>query len=353
MHPQGAALATVTCGTSAGGMAETVTALRILSLNGENMADLVPAEGTASAPAAHRARLLAALIAGIDPDIVGLVEAPPSQERTERFVAEHLDGAYSVHSAERRGLLGLALLVRATLGIAVSVRSKAESRTDFVLSQFDADGDGIREVYSWANRVPLEAELSAGPLAAPVTVMVLHAKSKGVFIPGDLYAYQQLSRANRMKQRAQAAAIRGRLDHLLDVDPAARVVVLGDFNDGPEYDVYSAALGGGSFLEPVMGSVWAPSKVFTNTHADHPVATRWTIDFADRILNPLTQSRYGQPTEMRSWVDHILVSPALRDSIVADTARIGHRQPAVAGLPPDAARLRGTDHHPPYVTLEL
>jgi endonuclease/exonuclease/phosphatase family metal-dependent hydrolase len=330
-----------------------VTALRILSLNGENMSDLVPANGDPSDAAVCRARLLAALIADIDPDIIGLVEAPASQERTERYVATYLDRAYTAHCAEKRGLLGLGVLVRSSLGIAVSVRSKAQGRMDFALSQFDADGDGIREIYSWANRVPLEAELSAGPLVAPVTVIVLHAKSKGVFIPGDLYAYQQLSRANRMKQRAQAGAIRGRLDHLLDADPAARVVVLGDFNDGPEYDVYSAALGGGSFLEPVMGSVWQPDKVFTNTHADHPERTRWTIDFADRILNPLTDSRYGQPTEMRSWIDHILVSPALRGSIVAGTAQIAHRQPAAPGPPAAHARLRGTDHHPPYVTLEL
>jgi exonuclease III len=334
-------------------MAGMVTALRILSLNGENMSDLVPAHGAPSEPAVSRARLLAALITAIDPDIIGLVEAPASQERTERYVAEYLGGAYTVHCAEKRGLLGLALLVRATLGIAVAVRSKAQSRVDFTLSLFDADGDGIREVYSWANRVPLEAELSAGPLTAPVTVIVLHAKSKGVFIPGDLYAYQQVSRANRMKQRAQAAAIRGRLDHLLDMDPGARVVVLGDFNDGPEYDVYSAALGGGSFLEPVMGSVWTPDKVFTNTHADHSREGRWTIDFADRILNPLTTSRYGQPTEMRSWIDHILVSPALRDHIVAGTAKIAHRQPAVPGLPADHTRMRGTDHHPPYVMVKL
>jgi endonuclease/exonuclease/phosphatase family metal-dependent hydrolase len=330
-----------------------VTALRFLSLNGENMSDLVPVNGVPSQLAASRARLLAALVGSINPDIVGLVEAPATQERTQQFVADHLNGAYTVHTGEKRGLLGLTLLVRATLGISVKVRSKTESRADFALSQFDSDGDGIKEVYSWANRVPLEAELSAGPLQRPVTVIVLHAKSKGVFIPGDLYAYQQLSRANRMKQRAQAGAVRGRLDHLLEADPAARVVVLGDFNDGPEYDVYSAVLGGGSFLEPVMGTVWAPEKVFTNTHADHPHERRWTIDFADRILNPLTQSRYGRPAEMRSWVDHILVSPALRDCIVPGSAKIAHRQPTVPGLPEAHATIRGTDHHPPYATLDL
>jgi endonuclease/exonuclease/phosphatase family metal-dependent hydrolase len=333
-------------------MGGAVTALRVLSLNGENMSDLVPASGAPSERDASRSRLLAALITSINPDIVGLVEAPASQERTQRFVTDHLGGAYQAWSGEKRGVLGLSVLVRASLGITAGTRSKAQSRADFGIGQFDSDGDGIKEVYSWANRVPLEVVLTGGPLAAPVTVIVLHAKSKGVFIPGDLYAYQQLSRANRMKQRAQAGAVRARLDDLLDADPSARVVVLGDFNDGPEYDAYSAVLGGGSFLEPVMGSVWAPDKVFTN-HAGYPRERRWTIDFADRILNPLSRSRYGQPTEMRSWIDHILVSPALRGRVVAGSAKIAHRQPRVLGLPADHARMRGTDHHPPYVTLDL
>ncbi len=318
--------------------------VRVLSLNGENMADLAPADPTAPLAAADekRAQRLAAMVTSIDADIIGLCEGPPSADRLQRFVDERLSGRYDVHIAERRGLLGLALLVRSSLGIAAEVRPKDDCTTNFRLDRYDADNDGIKEIYNWANRVPHEVLLSSGDLGGPVTVIIVHAKSKGVFIPGDLFAYEQLSRAARMKLRAQADAVRRRLDVLVDSEGRGRVVVMGDMNDGPEFDIYAATLGG-AFLEPVMGSVWDPARVFTNAHADVRTQDRWTIDFSDRILNPLGASRYGTPTEMRSWIDHILVSPQLRSSIVAGSARIHH-------LP--RAR-RGTDHHPPSVELEL
>jgi len=86
-------------------------------------------------------------------------------------------------------------------------------------------------------------------------------------------------------------------------------------NDGPEFDIYAALLGG-AFLEPIMGSVWDPKRVFHNAHAGVPPKERWTIDFKDRVVNPLTESKYGTPTELRSWIDHILLSPELRGSLV-------------------------------------
>jgi hypothetical protein len=56
-----------------------------------------------------------------------------------------------------------------------------------------------------------------------------------------------------MKLRAQAAAVRKRLDDLISREGVGRVIVMGDFNDGPEIDVDAQMIGGG-FLEPVMGA---------------------------------------------------------------------------------------------------
>jgi hypothetical protein len=195
-----------------------MTQLKLMSLNGEDMIQLVRSDGTAPSdgtfPAA-RGRLLGVLIKAVDPDVCGLVEAPPSKERTEAFVRLYLADQYDVHHAERRGTLGIALLVRRSLGITATPRSKTQSLSEYALKEFDADGDGIKEVYSWANRVPFECVLLGGALQAPVTFIVIHAKSKGAFIPGDLYSYERLSRANRMKLRAQASAVRKRLDSLV------------------------------------------------------------------------------------------------------------------------------------------
>ncbi len=332
--------------------------LKILCLNGQEMGDLVgengdlpEREGTAAA-GYWRCRRLALLMSTVNADVIGLVEAPSSGERTRAYVAAFLDDGYDVWQGERRGSLGLAFLVRRSLGLNVTVRSKEESLEDFALGAFDADGDGIKELYSWYNRVPLELVVSGGGLPGPMTLILVHAKSKGAFIPGDLYAYDRLSRANRMKLRAQAVAIRARLDKLVSARGEGRVVLMGDMNDGPEFDIHAALLGG-AFLEPVMGSVWDPARVFHNSHAWYPAKDRWTIDFQDRVVNPLENAKYGNPADMRSWIDHILLSPELKESVAAGSAGILHAEPEVTEAPDRYRRLRATDHHPPYVTLDL
>ena len=328
--------------------------LKIMSLNGEDMIDLVPKDLQMPGKDAlqyWRARLLASTIKAVDPDILGLVEAPPDQIRTEKYVVNYLDGVYKVFQGEKRGSFGLAFLVRNNLEIDAIVRSKKQSLKDYSLGGFDADGDGIKEEYSWWNRVPLEAEFYGSDLEK-TTFILIHAKSKGAFIPGDLFAYERLSRANRMKLRAQANAVRKRLDQLIDEHGKGRVVVTGDMNDGPEFDVYAAMLGG-AFLEPLMGSVWDPARIMHNCHALVKTKDRWTIDFKDRVVNPLGRSRYGQPAELRSWIDHILISPELKDSVVPESYAILHKQPKVKELPKKCRGMRGTDHHPPYVTLDL
>jgi endonuclease/exonuclease/phosphatase family metal-dependent hydrolase len=328
--------------------------LKLLSLNCENLSDLAPRDPNVapSQRAQRRSWLLAALLDEIDADIVGLVEAASTQDRTQHWMDTYLPGKYSVHQAELRGILGLAFAIRSALDLNVEVRSKQDCNEFFKLQPFDADNDGIRELYTWANRVPHEVVLSGGGLAAPTTMILIHAKSKGVFIPGDLYAYEKLSRASRMKLRAQGVAVRSRLDELIDDDGKGRVIVLGDLNDSAEFDIYSAQLGG-SFLMSVMGNVWDPLRVFTNPHHGIDRRQRWTIDFKDRVVNPLQEVRYGMPASMRSWIDHILVSPGLRTSLVPDSATIHHTQPVPAGWDRVPRGARGTDHHPPSVSLEL
>lgn len=332
--------------------------LKLLSLNGQEMGDLVgengdlpEREGTTAA-SYWRCRRLALLVTTVNADVIGLVEAPSLAERTQGFVAAFLEDAYDVCQGERRGSLGLAFLVRRSLGLTVTVRSKEESLEDFALGAFDADGDGIKELYSWYNRVPLEIVLSGGGLPGPITLILVHAKSRGAFVPGDLYAYDRMSRANRMKLRAQAVAVRSRLDKLVTARGEGRVVLMGDMNDGPEFDVHAALLGG-AFLEPVMGSVWDPARVFYNSHASYPVKDRWTIDFQDVVASPLEDAKYGNPADTRSWIDHILLSPELKETVATGSVGILHAEPEVTEAPDRFRRLRATGHHPPYVTLDL
>lgn len=318
--------------------------LKLMSVNGEDMIDLIPKDLSPPTGAdKQRGESLGELISSAKPDLIGLVEAPPSADRTEKFVELYVNSDFDVHQGELRGTLGIALLVRKSLGLSATVRTKQQSTEDFPLDKHDSDNDGIKEVYSWADRVPVEVELSGGGLAAPVTVIVLHSKSKGVFIPGDLFAYERVSRANRMKLKAQAAAVRKRVDALITPEGAGRVIVMGDFNDGPEFDVDAAMIGGG-FLEPVMGSVWDPRRVLHDPHQGMDPKERWTIDFADRIVNPMKESKFGDPTTLRSWIDHILFSPDLTGGIVEGSAGIARHETG-PGAP--------TDHHPPFVSAGL
>ncbi len=329
--------------------------LRIMSLNGQDMIDLIPKNLNVPGDGSRhywRSKLLAATIQKVDPDIIGLVEAPPDLPRTKTFVDEFLEGGYRVYIGDKRGALGLAFLIRKSLNIKIKMRSKEQSKKDFKLDAFDADRDGIKEIYRWWNRIPLEAEFYGGNLKAKTIFILIHAKSKGAFIPGDLFAYEKLSRANRMKQRAQADAVRRRLNQLIDGNGKGRVVVMGDMNDGPEFDKYAAMLGGG-FLEPIMGNIWEPDKILYNPHYSLKKDIRWTIDFKDRIVNPIELSRYGQPTEMRSWIDHILISSELRNCVVKGSVGILHKQPRAQKLPGKFRGMKGTDHHPPYLTLNL
>jgi hypothetical protein len=82
-----------------------------------------------------------------------------------------------------------------------------------------------------------------------------------------------------------------------------------------------------------------------NPHLGIKNADRWTIDYADRILIPLGESKYGQPTTLRSWIDHILFSPELASAVVADSAGIQRHKTSGPDTP--------TDHHPPYVSAVL
>jgi hypothetical protein len=123
-------------------------------------------------------------------------------------------------------------------------------------------------------------------------------------------------------------------------------------NDSAEFDIYAARLGG-AFLDRVIGSIWDPMRIFSDPHHAIDLKDRWTMDYKDRVVNPLAESRYGMPTDLRSWIDHILVSPELRSTIVSGTAVIHHGQPLATGMPAGGKRIRGTDHHPPSVTLDL
>ena len=147
---------------------------------------------------------------------------------------------------------------------------------------------------AWASsRKPLVGEFTFR--GATVFAIANHFASKGGDDP--LFGrWQQPVRASQVQRRKQATEVRGFIDSILDVDAAARVVVLGDINDfefSPSVDT-------------LVGTQQSPSRQMVDLPRTLPAA-----------------ERYSYVYEGNSQVlDHILVSPGLT------TAPPGQRQPA-------------------------
>ncbi|GAA0488136.1 endonuclease [Paractinoplanes deccanensis] len=143
----------------------------------------------------------------------------------------------------------------------------------------------------------LHVELNAG--GKPLHVINVHLKSKiPTDIPGqtvDAFTWRSAdswaegSFISSMKRMAQALEVRRLVDQLLDADPAARIVVAGDFNATPDEvpvlairgqveDTGNGALAG-RVLVPIEATIPEPSR-YTLFHQgrgdmlDHMLVTR-------------------------------------------------------------------------------
>lgn len=208
----------------------------------------------------------------------------------------------------------------------------------------DIDDDGITEISRW-ERKPLEAVFRYGPDGPLFRVILVHAKSKGIFDVVDLHGYARLALANRKRLAAQAARLRMRIDTLLDSEPYMPFLVMGDMNDGPGFDAYEASIGK-SFVETVMGSVFAPDRILLNALVwpcrEKPEGV-WTARFPD----PIVSNAFGR--EHSAWIDHILASPDLseQDSSLALVAGSG------SVLESSTETRNASDHLPVRVAVRV
>jgi predicted extracellular nuclease len=228
-------------------------------------------------------------------------------------------------------------------------RVNAVAGTNYVATSFEtSDGRGIEAGFLWdANRVGLlDAYQLSGPdveewfgASSPspgrepivgvfdvhgreVTIVGNHFKSKG----GDdgLFGMDQPPyRVTEVQRKGQAGVVRDFVDGILDADPSALVMVAGDLNDfqfgepgeGPDHPV--------AILEGIYGGV--PLTNLVNLEKDDERFT-YVYDGNSQVL------------------DHILVSPALMDLMVAvDVLHFNASYPdslgGDAGTP-----LRASDH---------
>lgn len=207
----------------------------------------------------------------------------------------------------------------------------------------DLDGDGIEELIRFS-KPPLELAVTLKD-GQTLRLIGVHAKSKIPRGPVTPEAFTRISIANRRKQLAECLWLRARAKvHLAAGD---RLIVMGDFNDGPGLDDYEK-LFGHSGIEIVLGLNTPPAQRLTDPHAEMVLSSRIG-------LAPTTARFWLQPKRryFEALLDFIMVSPNLAQNA---SWRIWHpfNDPAILAEPELAnALLSASDHFPVSIDLAM
>ena len=184
----------------------------------------------------------------------------------------------------------------------------------------DVNGDMLLEGYDFT-RLPLVVDVD--PIdSAPIRMVVLHTKSKFVRFgeskwndPSRRQEFVVQALEARRRISAEGFRLRTYLDDLVAADPAARIIVTGDWNDGPGRDLIERSYLTHNVADIVLGSTFTPDLIFYHpllTHVPAPALfTARFDDFVDEIEDrPLL-------------LDHFAISPALTPWVA--NAEIGHQ----------------------------
>ncbi|MFC1652176.1 endonuclease [Planctomycetota bacterium] len=308
-----------------------------------------------TAEATTRFQAIAQVLTQINPDLIGIVEAPNSSASGSQSTVTKLENfaaAYSLRQKKAKtgfisgGKQEITALYDPTVLTVThapggSRRSKSNPRFDGDL-YIDTDDDRIKEVYQHY-RPPLEAKVTVKATGKEFRVIVAHTKSKGIFSSIDMVHLERESRRNRLKIFAECAWIRRRVDEWLDKGHA--VVVMGDINDGPGMDEYEMRYGR-SGVEVLMGNLFEPERILQN-HAGQPKWGRYgwspsSVRFKDRITE----------TPINVLIDHILISRDLKTS-GQNPHQIWNPYENTQAKPIKTELRQASDHFPVTINLNL
>lgn len=253
----------------------------------------------------------AAMIRAINPDVLAIQEAPSRKAELDLFIQTYLsdDGAplYQSFLGDSGGAQKLGLLYKpgAVDSAALAPHTSIQNLIDDW--QADVNGDGFIDLYGFT-RTPLVLNLGIG--GTKLQIIVAHTKSN--FInngasmwnnPATRQNYVVGALQNRRRISTEAKRIRAYIDAVLQVEPDARIMVMGDLNDGPGRDYFEEIYLSHNVTDILVGSVFEPEFIFA--HAQHDVAEtkRYTAVFDDFVTEEVGK---------KLLLDHILLSPGLR-----------------------------------------
>ncbi len=292
------------------------------------------------------------IINTIDPDILGIVEAPNTSPSSDKSTIKCLENfAQWGGLRQTKALTGypsagrqeLALLYDPnTVNLQHSPGGRRGSKSNPRFNEelyFDTDSDNIKEVYKFY-RPPLEVSVGYGDNQT-LYLMLVHAKSKGIFKATDMIHWQRESERNRRKLFAECHWIRQRAEEWLK--QGRKIVVMGDMNDGPGMDFYEYQFGR-SAVETVMGDLFHPDTLLRN-HLGRPKWSRkgWS-PYSARFKDRFTGSN------VNVLIDHILSS---QDLNVADDSPLVLWNPYEESVatPLREQLIKASDHFP--VSLDI
>ncbi|MBL3607628.1 endonuclease/exonuclease/phosphatase family protein [Rhodovulum sulfidophilum] len=298
------------------------------------------------------ARKAAAVIDALAPDLLCLQEGPSAEAEMALFIEEFLSDAdgprYEALIGSDGGAQKLYVLRRRD-GLVRAVERATDAATRALAEPWAADvnGDMLLEGYEFT-RLPLVVDID--PVGgAPVRVVVLHTKSKyvhrGAALWHDPARRQEFVVAALLARRrisAEGFRLRAYLDALIAEDPEARIVVTGDWNDGPGTDFFERSYLTHNVADIVLGSTFLPGLIFHHPLLAHvPAAALFTARFDDFV---------DEVTDRPLLLDHFAISPGLTPWVQA--AGIGHDAYEAGLTGAGAARVdRPSDHRPIWVEI--
>jgi endonuclease/exonuclease/phosphatase family metal-dependent hydrolase len=299
--------------------------------------------------------LLADLIRSVDPDVLAVQEAPSRPAELALFIDRYLSDAgtrrYEFVLGDSGGAQKLALLYKPTT---VQAQLVASSQLQLLIEPWlaDVDGDGVLDSYQFT-RLPLVTTVQAGQ--SSMQVIVAHTKSNFVNQgqalwqdPATRQSYVVAALKNRRRIATEGMRLRTYLDSRLQQDQAARVIVLGDLNDGPGRDYFEERYLAHNVTDVLVGSAFQPEWLFTHAQHDLPDTQRYSAIFDDFVT--------GEPSH-HLLLDHILLAPGLTAGsglrLVAGTGTVEHAAyEALVANQGSKRQDRPSDHRPVSVTLQ-
>ncbi len=286
-----------------------------LFLKGEAKLRTEPAKGMGRFPTDPRgvAERIAGVIKDLDAHIIGVQEGPSKLSQMQFFSDEFLDGRYTASGIES-GSQSIYALVRNDCPIKATPYDSSSVYYKRLLKpvQFQPWGEvNNAKKYKMA-RPPALIRLAGEDDNKPIHLVVAHTKSqftsgfsKAKFAAREPAAMREAI-LSRQKLSADVAALRRHITNvILERQNASGVIVMGDLNDGFTRSVFEQEFLMQSLVDELRGSFRRQSALLDHVldEAQLRRTEAYTVEFRSPEKRGIT----------RELIDHILVTPALRD----------------------------------------